>query len=121
MRKVFDAYLRRAKRQIADGFCGWRSEFIDPIQTKFWDKDELIDWEREMTAALDEAGEIARRNIVLERASVRYLLCEVFADAFDAETLGRLRQNAADDLKESGIDRFNEKKTIDVLYQKWGM
>ena len=81
----------------------------------------MIDWEREMTAALDEAGEIARRNIVLERASVRYLLCEVFADAFDAETLGRLRQNAADDLKESGIDRFNEKKTIDVLYQKWGM
>lgn len=126
MLKVFDDYKRRGEQQIGLGYSGWRSEFVDPVNPQMWDKQQLLDWEAEMTAAINDVAdsenrEVLTRNIVLERASVRYLICEVFADTFDSGELAARRKAAADDLRASKINMFNEKKHISTLFEKWGV
>lgn len=126
MLKVFRDYLSAGAEQTRNGFSGWRSEFIDPINKKFWQKDRLKSWDNDMTAALEKvkgnkSDAPYERNIVLERASVRYLLAEVFADEYTPSELKAARKAAAKDIRASGISMFNEKKDISVLFEKWGV
>lgn len=127
MLSVFAEYCKRGREQVQAGFSGWRSEFIDPIDRRFWRREELERWESEMTAALGELTDaepqraLITRNIVLERAWVRYLLAEVYAEDYSDAELRERRAKAVADLRESGIDRFNEKKKIDVLFEKWAI
>ena len=61
------------------------------------------------------------RNVVLERASVRYLLASVFADDMAAADLQKAREAAKKDITDSGITNFCERHPIGELFEKWGV
>lgn len=128
MLAVYKAWRARGEKQIAAGFSGWRSEFIDPIRKDFWDRAELEAWEAQINLSLEESREddpalsaLYARNIRLERIWVRYLLAEVYADEYSEEELAGRRLAAAEDIRACGLNMFNEQKKIETLFEKWGV
>ena len=86
-------------------------------------------WDAEMSGALQDVQQekdekqrsVLTRNIVLERASVRYLLASVFADDMAAADLQKAREAAKKDITDSGITNFCERHPIGELFEKWGV
>lgn len=124
MLNIYRQWRERGRKQIANGYCGWRSEFLDPIRRDWWEKEELLRWESEMTEAIrltqeDENAALYRRNIVLERAAVRYLIAEVYEGDFTPKELEIRRREALDDLNECGVDMFAERIPLSELVARW--
>ena len=129
MLKVFREYLDWGREQVLRGFSGFRSEFIDPVYKLYWSREMLERWDAEMSGALQDVQQekdekqrsVLTRNIVLERASVRYLLASVFADDMAAADLQKAREAAKKDITDSGITNFCERHPIGELFEKWGV
>ena len=98
------------------------------LQT-YWSREMLERWDAEMSGALQDVQQekdekqrsVLTRNIVLERASVRYLLASVFADDMAAADLQKAREAAKKDITDSGITNFCERHPIGELFEKWGV
>ena len=129
MLKIFDEYIKFGETQKMLGFSGFRSEFIDPIYKVYWQKEMLLRWEREMSEAVEAYAQVEDenqksiyiRNVILERASVRYLLASVYADDYPIEELQARRMAAAEDIRTSGITNFAERVPIKALFDRWGI
>ena len=129
MLKIFDEYIKFGETQKMLGFSGFRSEFIDPIYKVYWQKEMLLRWEREMSEAVEAYAQVEDenqksiyiRNVILERASVRYLLASVYADDYPIEELQARRMAASEDIRTSGITNFAERVPIKALFDRWGI
>ncbi len=112
--------------------CGYIGDcYLEPLNEKYWPVQLLKKWTAAFEAAQEDiapvretdrlAHSVYSGNITLESLSFRFLLLDVCASSFDAETLTALREQFREDCSACGLTNYSERAQLSDLWSSWGI